>query len=129
MTSAPPDRQELRRRLREKIQTRRDGRCDNASGPQLAQRLKEDPQTAMLQMGIDDPSILSRAKNIVDNPQAFLRDVVASNAEKKGKDKKKKKKKKPRANDDAEEEEEAPPPFPSMDDDDDDEEAPPPPAL
>lgn len=127
MTSAPPDRQELRRRLREKIQTRRDGRCDNASGPQLAQRLKEDPQTAMLQMGIDDPSILSRAKNIVDNPQGFLRDVVASNAEEKNKEKKKRKKKKPLVNDEdaVEEEEEAPPPFPPIDDDD--EEAPPPP--
>ena len=64
------EREELRRRLREKIRGKRDS---GGGGPQLAQRLREDPTTAMLQMGLDDPNMLKNARNIVKRPQEFLR--------------------------------------------------------
>ncbi len=64
-----PDRTELRRRLREKIRSKRGG------GPELAQRLREDPTTAMLQLGLDDATLLNSAKSIVKDPQGFLRSV------------------------------------------------------
>ena len=86
-TTEPVDRDELRRKLRERIHNRRNG-CGEKPGPQLAQRLKDDPQTAMLQMGIDDPTILGRAKNIVDNPHTFLREMAQKEKKKKSKNKK-----------------------------------------
>ena len=106
-TTQPMTRDELRRKLRERINNRRNG-CANKPGPQLAQRLKDDPQTAMLQMGIDDPTILDRAKNIVDNPHAFLRDMVET--EKKSKKKAKKTKPPPPPDEGNLSDEEAPPP-------------------
>ena len=64
-----PDRAELRRRLREKIRGKRGG------GPELAQRLRDDPTTAMLQLGLDDATLLNSAKSIVKDPHGFLQSV------------------------------------------------------
>lgn len=70
------DREELRRKLREKIKGKREGSAES-KGPQLAERLKADPASAMLAMGIDDASILNQAHRIVQNPQQFLGSVAA----------------------------------------------------
>lgn len=70
-------REELRRKLRAKIKGKRDG-TDNSSGPQLAQRLRSDPQSAMLSMGVDDPEILKQAESIVKNPERFLKDMTGN---------------------------------------------------
>ena len=77
---APPlSREDLRRRLREKIRNKGHHRnAQDGAGPQLAQRMKSDPTTTMLQMGLDDPELLSQAKHIVQNPQAFLKSAAAS---------------------------------------------------
>ena len=69
------DREELRRRLRDKI---RGKRSDGGKGPQLAQRLRDDPTTAMLQMGLDDAGMLNNAKGIVKNPHQFLRTATTA---------------------------------------------------
>lgn len=67
-----PDREELRRRLREKIAGKR--KSDNVQ--QLAQKLKSDPQTAFLSMGIDDKDLLSKAQSITKNPHKALKDLA-----------------------------------------------------
>ena len=82
-----------RKKLREKIREKRNGGT-NAS---QAEAIRRDPQTALLQMGVDDPVTLSMAKNMVKNPQAFLQTMRQMVAEEK--------------NDS--EEEEAPPPLPT----------------
>ena len=105
------DREELRKKLRDKIK----GKREPSGGPQLAQRLKDDPTTTMLQMGLDDASLLSNAKNIVKNPEAFLKETFSKASRQKSNEKKAKirpvvvEKEKTDSSDD----EEAPPPeFP-----------------
>lgn len=60
------DREALRRRLRAKIRGKRGGE------PELPTRLRDDPVTAMLSMGLDDAELLNQAKSIVAQPEAFL---------------------------------------------------------
>ena len=62
-----PSREELKKKLREKI----NGKKNN----ELAKNIKNDPQTAMLSMGIDDPEILKNAKSIVKNPMSALKNI------------------------------------------------------
>ena len=62
------EREALRRKLRDKIRGKR-----GSTGPQLARRMKDDPTTTMLSLGVDDPSLLEHAKMIVRNPEAALR--------------------------------------------------------
>lgn len=69
------DRDDLRRKLREKIRHKREG--SSVAGPQLAQRFRSDPTTTMMSMGIDDPSLLNQAKTIVKNPEGFLKNLSA----------------------------------------------------
>lgn len=69
MNSETPDREELRKRLRNKI---RGKRSNDHTGPQLAQRLKDDPATALMSMGIDDVSVLSNAKEIIQMSKSML---------------------------------------------------------
>ena len=42
--------------------------------------MMDDPTTAMLSLGIDDPGVLGQAKTIVQNPQAALRDLLTHGA-------------------------------------------------
>ena len=63
------NREELRKRLREKI----NGKRNNNVSQDLAKNIKKDPQTAFLSMGIDDKSILEQSKHIVNNPEMFLK--------------------------------------------------------
>lgn len=65
-------REELRRRLREKIKGSRSN-ANQPSNQDMADKLKRDPTAALLSMGIDDPNILKNAKSIVDNPHEILR--------------------------------------------------------
>lgn len=67
-----PSREELKRRLRAKINGKRNG---SNKMQELAKSVKEDPQTALMSMGIDDPTILACAKELVQNPQAVLKDT------------------------------------------------------
>ena len=55
-------REELRRRLRAKIKGKREG---TSSAQDLARQVKSDPASAMLAMGIDDPTLLENAKGIM----------------------------------------------------------------
>lgn len=63
-----PSREELRRKLREKIS----GKRSTTSTPKQA---KVDPQTTLLGMGIDDPGILNMANTLMRNPKTALKDL------------------------------------------------------
>lgn len=62
-------RQELKKKLREKIHAKRNN-TDSATA--LAKNVKNDPQTALMRMGIDDPQILANANSILKNPKQLL---------------------------------------------------------
>lgn len=70
------DREELRRKLRDKINGKRSQSGNNSDGAQLARRMKDDPTTTMLSLGVDDPTLLGLAKTISKNPEAALRDLT-----------------------------------------------------
>lgn len=63
-----PSREELKKRLREKIS----GKRTNSETPK---NIKKDPQTAMLSMGIDDLNVLKNAQSIIKNPQSALKNI------------------------------------------------------
>ena len=68
-------RDELKQKLREKIKGKRGG-SDASSSNNISARMKADPTSTMLAMGLDDPDILKNAKNIVRNPHTFLKNAV-----------------------------------------------------
>ena len=53
------DREELRKKLRSKIQEKRNPRKEETNN------VKKDPKGTLLSMGIDDPSILNMAEDIL----------------------------------------------------------------
>ena len=57
-------------KLRQKIKDKR-----NKEVP-IAQKMKADPTSTMLAMGLDDANILKNAKNIVRNPHALMKTVL-----------------------------------------------------
>ena len=63
-------RAELKQRLRQKIRSKRNP--NENSGPQLTKRLGDDPASTLLSMGIDDASIISNAKSIVQQSKSML---------------------------------------------------------
>ena len=63
------DREELRKKLREKIKSKRN---NSDSMSTLAKNVRNDPQSAFMQMGIDDPQILANAAAITKDPKQFL---------------------------------------------------------
>ena len=69
MNSEPPTRDELKRRLKDKIRSKR---SNDHTGPQLVQRLQDDPATALMSMGIDDASVLNNAKQIIQMSKSML---------------------------------------------------------
>lgn len=106
MNSETPNREELRRRLRSKI---RGKRSNDHTGPELAQRLQDDPATALMSMGIDDPSILNNAKQIIQMSKSMLNNSIKKVAKEETTPKNNKiEEKNTEDNDDSEEE--APPP-------------------
>ena len=106
MNSETPDREELRRRLRSKIRGRR---SNDHTGPQLAQRLQDDPATALMSMGIDDASVLNNAKQIIQMSKSMLNNSTKKVAKEETTQKDNKIEKK-NTEDDDDSEEEAPPP-------------------
>lgn len=64
---------ELLRKLRER--TRRGGESSATSNNDLAQRMRNDPQSALLSMGIDDPEMLKMAASALKHPESALRDL------------------------------------------------------
>lgn len=111
-TSDRPSRAELKKRLREKVNAKRD------TAP-TSTRNNLDIQGELLRRGVDDPEMLNMAKNISKNPQDALRMLKdsLSNLEKNTDE------------DEEDDEEEAPPPLASSSTtaNDDDEMPPPPP--
>ena len=69
MTSNTQSRDELRKKLRDKIKNKRNGGDSSAN---MARNIKKDPQTALMSLGIDDPNILNSANDIVKNPHKLL---------------------------------------------------------
>lgn len=67
-------REELRKKLREKIRGKRNP--TSTSVQQTANQLKNDPQTALMSMGIDDPEILKHANLITKSPQSFIQNMI-----------------------------------------------------
>jgi hypothetical protein len=75
-------REELRRELRQKIKEKRNPN----SAQSIAKSVKDDPQTALMSMGVDDPDILSQAKSIFRDPKQMLRNLTEQLAEETGKE-------------------------------------------
>lgn len=68
------DRQELRRKLREKINSKRNNCVSGVND--VAKQMKADPTTTMLAMGLDDLHILNNAKHIMRDPHSFLKNTI-----------------------------------------------------
>jgi hypothetical protein len=68
----PNNREELRRRLREKIHGKRNNTCQQ----EMASRMKKDPQTALMSLGVDDAQLLQQANMITKSPHAFLQTML-----------------------------------------------------
>ena len=66
--STSETKEELRQKLRAKIRDKRTPTHTNTT----SQQLKADPAGALLRMGIDDPSVLAQAAQIVKNPHDML---------------------------------------------------------
>lgn len=69
-------RDELKRKLRDKIKSKR-----NDSTVDMAKAVRNDPQTAFLRMGLDDPQLLMQAQEIVKNPSSILSKLKIDDAE------------------------------------------------
>ena len=60
-----PSREELKKRLRDKINGKK---TDSVN----TKNIKKDPQTTLLNMGIDNPEIIKLAPGILKNPHSAL---------------------------------------------------------
>lgn len=94
MSSNTESKEDLRKRLREKIKNKRNG----TSISDMSSNIKRDPQTTLMSLGIEDMTILKNAKSIVKNPSNFLKQSLENENNKKTISEKQK-------NDDSEEEE------------------------
>ena len=63
-------RDELRRELRQKIKNKRN---PSNTAQTLAKNVKQDPQTALMSMGIDDADVLNNAKMMLKDPKTMLK--------------------------------------------------------
>ena len=99
-------RQELKKRLRQKIEQKRSS--NQNTGPQLAKRLSDDPASTLMSMGVDDANILSNAKAVIQQSKTLLQ-----NSKNKSKTQPASEKQKEKHVEDVEEEDivEAPPKF------------------
>lgn len=69
MITNTPSRDELKKKLREKIRGKR-----SSSAPAVS-TMRQDPQTAMLSMGVDDLFLLQHSNDIIKNPHKVLESV------------------------------------------------------
>ena len=63
-----PDRDELRARLRAKIGQAR----SSPSTATVAQQMRKDPTSVLMQLGVDDAKLLRKAPKLANNPKGFL---------------------------------------------------------
>ena len=68
------EKNELRKKLREKIKDKRNG--NNSSIENISNKFKKDPQSALMSMGVDDVDMLNDAKSIMKNPHSFLQKTI-----------------------------------------------------
>ena len=66
-------RDELRKELRQKIKNKRNPSNTTQS---IAKNVKQDPQTALMSMGIDDADILNNAKMMLKDPKTMLKTLT-----------------------------------------------------
>lgn len=67
-STADISKEELRQKLRAKIR----GKRSATTIPTTSEQLKADPAGALLRMGIDDPTVLAQASELVNNPHTML---------------------------------------------------------
>ena len=67
----------LRQRLKNKLKEKR----NPSNTTTLAQSFKNDPTSALMNMGIDDLSVLTNAKTIASNPHKLLQKLKEENIE------------------------------------------------
>lgn len=75
-SSSSLSREELKKKLRDQIKGARNNNRGN-----LSQQLKKDPQSTLMSLGIDDANILKNAKDIVKNPQSYLKNIKSENTQ------------------------------------------------
>lgn len=75
MSNAAESREALRKKLKDKI---RSGRRQQDDAVSLRQRMRNDPTTTLLSLGIDDPTILEHSKLLATNPRAALQAFASS---------------------------------------------------
>jgi len=66
------DRKILKQKLKNKI---KESRCTTENNNNMKKKMKTDPQTAMLNMGIDNIEVLKMASSLVKNPEATLKNI------------------------------------------------------
>ena len=66
-------RDELRKELRQKIKNKRN---PSNTAQSIAKNVKQDPQTALMSMGIDDADILNNAKMMLKDPKTMLKTLT-----------------------------------------------------
>jgi hypothetical protein len=72
MNKSNETREELRKRLKDKIREKQNTTSANAS---LAKKIKDDPKSALLSFGVDNADILNNAQSLLKNPEATLRSL------------------------------------------------------
>lgn len=72
MSDTSANREELRRKLRQKIHGKRNTNQD------LARNVRQDPQTALMNMGIDNIDLIKTAKDLTRNPHKILNKLKES---------------------------------------------------
>ena len=68
-------REELRKKLKQKIQDKRNGVKSETPSEQLVRTFKQDPQLALLNLGVDEPDVLANAHNMLKNTHKALKDL------------------------------------------------------
>ena len=110
------EREALRKKLRQKIRDKRNGKSENPLMPQSGVGRGPmppiDPQTLLLQAGIDDPDILAKSKDILEMTRSLTRKQAKSLIKS--------------ATQESYSDDEMPPPGPNAHNDSDSEEEPPP---
>lgn len=77
MTDPSPTREELKKRLRAKINGARTSEDNATAGKQI----RTDPMGALLRMGVEDPKLLEQATAIVSNPKLYLKTLQKETAQ------------------------------------------------
>ena len=71
-TNRAQTREELRRKLRNRIKEKR----NLSSSDDRVKQMKEDPKSTLLSLGVDDPELLKNADSLLKNPIAALQTLT-----------------------------------------------------